>query len=198
LVFASATAVCLFILYFNPFPLWREWDFYFTHNPFAWYIIDYNTIFRTAAYIESFSILLAISSYTFNADTSTVGWMLAHFLFPLIFIYGLYYFLHSFKTIKNEKWIILISLSTLLIFSTKEIGTPFISAPKTIIFLLIPFVFGFLNRNVLVIVVFVTFIFLTNIFLFRLVERVRNNFSKEIRKQKLKRIVEELVNRRKK
>jgi len=30
------------------------------------------------------------------------------------------------------------------------------------------------------------------------VERVRNNFSKEIRKQKLKRIVEELVNRRKK
>ncbi len=146
LLFILSISVSLTIWHFNPFPLWVEGDFFNGHNPLAWYIVDYNQIFRSFAYIDSFSILTAINSYLFNCDTFTSGWMYAHFLFPFIFLLGLYYFLRSFKIKKGI--IFLIIWCSILIFATRGIGSPFHSSPKTIIFLLTPFVLGFLNTYI--------------------------------------------------
>ncbi|PKP58677.1 hypothetical protein CVT91_08140 [Candidatus Atribacteria bacterium HGW-Atribacteria-1] len=150
LLLVVSLSVILFMLYFNPFPLWLEWDFFLGHNIIAHYITDLNQIFRTFAYIDIVSIIVAIDSYLFNHDSFTNGWMIAHFILPFIFFLGMYYFLIAFK-IKKEI-IFLIILSSAWIFATKETGGFFLAAPKTLIFLAAPFVLGILKLYILPIV----------------------------------------------
>ena len=109
----SAIVVILFLLYSNPFPLWGEWDFHYTHNFLANYIANYNQIFKHSVYLPTFSILIASSSYLFNADTYAFGWVLANLLLPLVTLIAIYYFINSFNLLKSGKgFLIILSLTS--------------------------------------------------------------------------------------
>ncbi len=136
--------VSLFVLRFNKFPLWVTWDFLYTHAHLANYVLNYSQIFRSFAYIDSISIFIALNSYLYNLDVFSLGWFYAHFLFPFLFLTGIFYFLNGFR-IKREISF-LISFCFLIILSTREIGSPFLVAPKSIIFISTPFIFGMINR----------------------------------------------------
>lgn len=137
----------LFMFYFNPFPLWTDYDIHALHNPLSSKLINFNEISVTQSYIDSISILTAVLCILFNTDTYTFSWVCGHFLFPIIAALGAYLFFVAFVDKKYRPFIIFMVFLYVWLFFVKDIDR-LTYKPNTLVYLLIPWMFFFIKKNI--------------------------------------------------
>lgn len=138
----------LFLLFFNPFPLWYDTiDGFSLHIPMVWLLTDYGEFTILSFYIESIVIIPAVASVLFNVDGYTILWNVTHFLFPTILLFGLYFFLINFI---NKKWAFIGAFAGLWSIHQLYAINPLIImyAPRVVCFLLLPFAFFWVEKNI--------------------------------------------------
>ncbi len=137
----------LFMFYFNPFPLWTDYDIYNLHNPLSNNLINFNELSVTPSYIDSISILTAVLCILFNVGTYTFSWVCGHFLFPIVAAFGAYFFFVAFVDKKHHPFIIfMVFLYVWLLFVADTDRLTY--KPNTLVYLLIPWIFFFIKKNI--------------------------------------------------
>ncbi len=137
----------LFMFYFNPFPLWTDYDIHNLHNSLSSKLINFNEFSITSSYIDSISILTAVFSILFNADTYTFSWVCGHFLFPIVAAFGAYLFFVAFVDKKYHPFIIFMVFLYVWLFFVADTDR-LTYKPNTLVYLLIPWIFFFIKKNI--------------------------------------------------
>jgi hypothetical protein len=138
-----------YLVHREPFPLWNNHDIFETHNVFSWLIIDYNAILMTPYYIHTLAILTAGLSSSFNVAPYTFAWVSSHILFPFLFAFGLYFFLSAFTGGRWASISILVIMRVLWWAQHIPVWTMSMYTPRVIIYLLVPFMFYFIEKNII-------------------------------------------------
>lgn len=147
IVLVIISCYVLFMFYFNPFPLWTDYDIHHLHNPLSTKLIKFNEIFVTPSYIPSISILTAVLCILFNIDTYTFSWVCGHFLFPIVAAFGAYLFFVAFVDKKYHYFIIFtVFLYVWLLFVADTDRLTY--KPNTLVYILIPWIFFFIKKNI--------------------------------------------------
>jgi len=151
--FVVGLVFVIFIDHFSPYPLNYGGDIH-RHVQIGLMLSEDNYLLLPPPYLPSISILLSIIANLFNAprELYTIAWM-SRYIFYIMYSTGLYIFSHQ---ISQRKDIALLTsiIGMSIMYVSHNVVDSFIYlyhfSPKVIVFLIIPYLFYFVHKNILV------------------------------------------------